>query len=183
MGLPVVPPSSLTFNSALDDDAAMLQPINWNQWRNVDPGSGLAQCEFSEDQPPFSAKAGMGTMPRDELTAFDIQAFPHISGIDATMPSATPTQFLEQSFASQDSTGVDIHLADVIHTRGNFDSYASETVESRAQSPMIPVRNQYPTSEDWDTSRPIFTQLYRAENRTLSEVKAIMKDTYGFNAT
>jgi hypothetical protein len=47
----------------------------------------------------------------------------------------------------------------------------------------LPIQNRYATREEWERHRRLFTQLYRDENKTLKEVRSIMKDKYAFNAT
>jgi hypothetical protein len=48
---------------------------------------------------------------------------------------------------------------------------------------VFPTRTRYPTAEDWERHRPLFTRLYRDENKSLRKVRSIMKQKYGFNAT
>ena len=59
----------------------------------------------------------------------------------------------------------------------NEQSFASTIV------PSLQVPSDPPTAADWDVYRPLFTQLYVAENKTLNDTMQIMKDRYGFQAT
>ena len=59
-----------------------------------------------------------------------------------------------------------------------------ETIEDTNTTGLIfPVRTRYATAEDWERYRATFTRLYLDEEKTLKEVKYIMKDKYGFIAT
>jgi hypothetical protein len=42
------------------------------------------------------------------------------------------------------------------------------------------VRPKYPTPQEWENIRPVFTKLYREENKTLPAVKEILQREYGF---
>jgi len=57
-----------------------------------------------------------------------------------------------------------------------------ETIKDSNMTGLIFPRTRYATTEDWERYRALFTRLYRDENKTLKEVKSIMKK-YGFNAT
>lgn len=61
----------------------------------------------------------------------------------------------------------------------------SDTVMSNTdvEPILLPPPTRYPTGEDWTAYRPAISRLYIEENRTLSEVMAIMEASYGFNGT
>ena len=42
---------------------------------------------------------------------------------------------------------------------------------------------QWATAEEWMTQKTTIEQLYRIENKTLSQVMAIMEEKHGFKAT
>lgn len=48
---------------------------------------------------------------------------------------------------------------------------------------VLATPNDPPTRQDWEAYRAIFTQLYRAENRSLKDVVSFMADQYSFKAT
>jgi hypothetical protein len=50
-------------------------------------------------------------------------------------------------------------------------------------STAFPIQVRYATAQDWERYRALFTRLYCDENMTLKDVKSIMKEKYGFNAT
>ena len=52
-----------------------------------------------------------------------------------------------------------------------------------AQISATPERLQYATARDWEKYRPEISKLYCDDKNSLSEVQAIMKIQYGFNAT
>jgi hypothetical protein len=55
--------------------------------------------------------------------------------------------------------------------------------ESHMNSTAFPIQVRYATARDWERYRAIFTRLYCDENMTLKDVKSIMREKYGFNAT
>jgi hypothetical protein len=55
--------------------------------------------------------------------------------------------------------------------------------ESHMNSMASPIQVPYATAQDWERYRTLFTRLYCDENMTLKDVKRIMKEKYGFNAT
>lgn len=55
--------------------------------------------------------------------------------------------------------------------------------ESHTNSMASPIQVRYATAQDWERYRTLFTRLYRDENMTLKDVKSIMRERYGFNAT
>ena len=57
------------------------------------------------------------------------------------------------------------------------------TSERPRNSFTRPTQTQYAAVGDWERNRALLTKLYREENKTLEEVKFIMKEQYGFNAT
>ena len=184
MDLLLISPSGLTPNSGLDDIATMLEPMYWTPSHNMDLGSWLPQRDSIEDQLPLSVHNDLGTTYHFEgLTEFDIPDFPHIPELNAMRTSATSTHLPEQSFAIQHSAMVDIQMSNVLHSFGQLDSSVHPTIDLPQQNLTFPLRSQHPNAEDWEFYRTTITQLYLEENRTLKDVKAIMKDTYGFNAT
>lgn len=48
---------------------------------------------------------------------------------------------------------------------------------------VVLTKSEWPTEWDWVLSRPIITQLYIRERRTLKSVMAIMRTEYAFKAT
>jgi hypothetical protein len=63
------------------------------------------------------------------------------------------------------------------------DNCGMKASESRMTNLALPIQTRYATAEDWERHRALITQLYRDENKTLEEVKSIMKERYSFTAT
>lgn len=62
--------------------------------------------------------------------------------------------------------------------------HENDTLESHENDAQaLPPPNYPPTAKDWETYRPLFTQLYSVENRTLKEVMDIFRTQYSFRAT
>lgn len=59
------------------------------------------------------------------------------------------------------------------------------SLDGRANATTQHVSNtkQGPSADDWERLRPIIKTLYIEEDRTLNDVKNIMADEYGHNAT
>lgn len=54
---------------------------------------------------------------------------------------------------------------------------------SREPSVIAPETLKYPSAEEWDKIKPVFTKLYSRENRTLKEVKVMLEKNHDFIAT
>ena len=183
LDLLLVSSSGLALNSSLDDDATMLEPMCWTPSHDMDLGSCLPERDSIEDQLPLSVHDNLGTPYHfDGLTAFVTPGFPHIPEMSAMRTSAASTHLLEQSFAIQHPTMVGTKGSDVPLRFDQLDSFMHPTIDLLQQTLTFPLSSRYPNAEDWELHRPTITQLYLEEGLTLKNVKAIMKDTYGFNS-
>lgn len=54
--------------------------------------------------------------------------------------------------------------------------------ESPQYNGYLPVPSNPPTVQDWQSFRPLFTRLYKDENRPWKEVQAILERDHGFKA-
>ncbi|KAH8645447.1 Clr5 domain-containing protein [Xylariales sp. PMI_506] len=59
----------------------------------------------------------------------------------------------------------------------------AKTESGTAARPQSHKNRRYASSSDWARHRPLITQLYRDERRTLGEVSRILETEYGFYAT
>jgi hypothetical protein len=84
---------------------------------------------------------------------------------------------------NQKSFEEDVQMREASNFQSWMDSHSIVTSDFSNRTLALPSRNRYPAAEDWEFYRPILARLYRDENRTLEEVKSIMKATYGFHAT
>jgi hypothetical protein len=82
----------------------------------------------------------------------------------------------------QSSIRHDQWVHDPVFSTLNTDVFAGLSKHDRSAS--LPFRgNTPPKPQDWEDIRPIFTQLYSVENKTLKSVMRILEDERGFHAT
>lgn len=55
--------------------------------------------------------------------------------------------------------------------------------QQQAEPSEPPEPQRYPSAEDWKKIRPVFTNLYSTEDKTLKDVKEIIERDHGFVAT
>ena len=77
----------------------------------------------------------------------------------------------------------DIHMQEIRDLRDSSNACDRTASRDHTRSSACPLHHQYATTEDWNRQRGLFTKLYLEENKTLNEVKSILKEQYGFNAT
>jgi Clr5 domain len=115
----------------------------------------------------------------DELLAFG----EHASGSVTVEAQVQSTPFSKQQ---------GFHLSDFLEDGHNvfpiFQEHASLNTtalayRSREPSVAVPQPATYPSFQDWDKIKAVFTRLYRTEDRTLKDVRMILKRDHGFVAT
>jgi hypothetical protein len=117
----------------------------------------------------------------DAMLAIAAPAFPSTQEVDNIPDVAIQPHFRPPRSAYPEIGGVDIQDAPVVQVHPEVPDGTIK--DSNMIGFIFPVRNQYATAEDWDRHRALFTRLYCDKNKTLKEVKSIMKEKYGFNAT
>ena len=61
--------------------------------------------------------------------------------------------------------------------------HENDSLKFHKNDGALPPPSYPPTAKDWEAYRPLFTQLYSTENRTLKEVMDILRTQYNFRAT
>jgi hypothetical protein len=180
---PLYFPSNLGVDVGLDDDASMPEAMDWTPWQSVDSGLCLPHQDSTFNFRTLPANADLGVLCNDDLIEFDISASPGGLGKSDTTATTAYIHPSETPFSTQHPLVEDLQMLEVLHSHSQLDSRSYAMSDSSDQVSTLPVPNRHPTTEDWEFYRPIFTRLYRDENRTLKDIKSIMRDIYGFNAT
>jgi hypothetical protein len=176
-------PSSLGVDAGLDEEASMLEAMDWTVWQSVDSGLCLPHHDSTFTFRSLPANADLGVLCNDDLTEFDISASPGGLGKSDTTATTAYIHPSQTPFSTQHALVEDLQMLEVLHPHGQLESRSYAISDSSNQVSTLPVPNRHPTTEDWEFYRPVFTRLYRDENRTLKDIKSIMRDVYGFNAT
>jgi hypothetical protein len=162
-----------------------------------DPGSYLcfgddvAMCDVPDEAIDVMLDTGgfhddncanlMQMLPSDISVAIAAPAFPSTRDVD-DMPEVGIQPHLRPPRIAYPETR-DINVQEAPATQVPPDVSDGIIEDSNMTGLIFPVRTRYATTEDWERYRALFTRLYRDENKTLKEVKSIMKEKYGFNAT
>ena len=176
-------PSNQGFDADPYDGAAISEHMQLTTWENVDRGLFLPPCHSPNVQQTFSIKSDLGTLCNNGSTALDFSTFSASPEKTDTAARAFHVHPSELPASTQHLLVEDLRIIEAPHSRSQMISPSIATNGSSNPFKTLPLRNPCPNTEDWEPYRTIFAQLYRDENRTLKEVKSIMKDIYGFNAT
>jgi hypothetical protein len=171
------------FDAGLDGDASMFEAMDCTPWENGDGQACIPHQDWTEIQSTFYTIVDFGTICSDGLTALDDSAFPaslQESDMAATAAHEHPSG---GSLSTQYPLVEDIQMTEVPHHHSQMYSLPFPTKDFANQFSTSPMRNRYPSTEDWEYYRPTITRLYRDENRTLRNVMSIMNEIYGFNAS
>lgn len=117
----------------------------------------------------------------DAMLAIAAPAFPSTRDVD-NMPEVGIQPHLRPPRIAYPETR-DINVQEAPAAQVPLDVPDGTIEDSNMTGLIFPVRTRYATAEDWERYRALFTRLYRDENKPLKEVKSIMKEKYGFNAT
>jgi hypothetical protein len=161
----------MVFAPGPNSDVSMFETGDWTTWQpewcnhNIN-SADMYPVDVSNDLAPGDVSTFMASLDRSNpaLIAPDLY------------PSDAPA-------LNQESFEDDVQMRETSNYQSRMDSHPIATSDFSNRTLTLPARNRCPTTEDWESYRPILTQLYRDENRTLEEVKSIMKATYGFYAT
>ena len=142
---------------------------------------GLDYDNYANPLPVFPSDVSTNASYGDVMLAIAAPAFPSTQEVD-NMPQVGIQSHLRPPRIAYPETGdVNVQEAPVGHVHPEV---PDETInDSHTTDLTSPVRTRYAIAEDWELHRALFTRLYRDENKTLKEVKSIMKEKYGFNAT
>lgn len=97
-------------------------------------------------------------------------------------------QVYSAPFPMQQGFDLNQFMGDDFHELPTFQNSTTWNVTnlaypSREPSVVALEPPKYPTAQEWDKIKPVFTKLYRTENRPLREVKDILERNHGFVAT
>jgi hypothetical protein len=124
-----------------------------------------------------SADAGYS----DAMLAIAAPAFPSTREVDNMLNVGIQPHLRPPRIAYLETGDVNVQEAPVAQVHPEVPDGTIK--DSNMTGLIFPVRTRYATADDWERHRALFTRLYRDENKTLKEVKSIMKEKYGFNAT
>jgi hypothetical protein len=171
------------FDAEPYDDAAMSKPMESTPWEKGELGLLLPPYQSRHIQQTFSANVGIGTFFNNGSIPLDIPPFSTSRRDSKTAAIASPGHPSKQLMSTRNPLIQDLRMIQVSRSSSETDSPSFATKDSLNHCSTLPMRHRHPNTEDWEFYRPIFTQLYRDENRTLKDVKSIMKNIYGFIAT
>jgi Clr5 domain len=111
-----------------------------------------------------------------------------IFGDHASESVTVETQVPSTPFSKQQGFHLSHFLEDAHNRFPIFQEHASLNTtslayRSRVSSVAVPQPATYPSVQDWDKIKPAFIRLYRTEERTLKDVRSILKRDHGFVAT
>jgi len=176
-------PSNQGFDADPYDGVAISEHMQLTMWENVDRGLFLPPRHSTNIQQTFSIKSDLGTLCNDGSTALDFSAFSASPEKNDTAARAFHVHPSEQPVSTQHLLVEDLRIIEAPHSHYQMISPSIATNDSSNRFKALPLRSPCSNTDNWKLYRPTFTRLYRDENRTLKEVKSIMKDIYGFNAT
>ncbi|ERF72318.1 hypothetical protein EPUS_02205 [Endocarpon pusillum Z07020] len=94
---------------------------------------------------------------------------------------------VEPAFIQQELNLNQLHqnAHDTVDSLPDAQSWNESTLVYRSREPSVIAaeRPKYPSTQDWENIKPIFTKLYSTDNRALKDVKTILEKNYDFVAT
>jgi hypothetical protein len=167
----------MVFAPGPNSDVSMFETTDWTTWQ-VDQAEW---CYYNIDSADMLPMYPVGVS--NDLAAGHVSTF--MASLDGRDPALIAPDLYPSDvpLLNQKSFEEDVPMRETSNCQSWMDSHPIATSDFSNRTLTLPARNRYPTREDWEFYRPILTRLYRDENRTLEEVKSIMKATYGFHAT
>jgi len=154
-------------------------------------GDDVAMCDVPDEAIDVMLDTGgfhddncanlMQMLPSDISAAIAAPAFPSTRDVD-NMPEVGIQPHLRPPRIAYPETR-DINVQEAPAAQVPPDVPDGTIEDSNMTGLIFSVQTRYATTEDWERYRALFTRLYRDENKTLKDVKSIMKEKYGFNAT
>ena len=123
----------------------------------------------------------MPMLPSDINVAIAAPAFPSTRNVDNMPEVGIQPHLRPLRIADPETRDTNVQEAPAAQVPPDVPGGTIE--DSNMTGLIFSVRTRYATAEDWEHYRALFTRLYRDENKTLKDVKSIMKEKYGFNAT
>ena len=142
---------------------------------------GLDYDNYANPLPVFPSDVSTDASYGDVMLAIAAPAFPSTRDVD-NMPEVGIQPHLRPPRIAYPETR-DINVQEAPAAQVPPDVPDGTIEDSNMTGLIFSVQTRYATTEDWERYRALFKRLYRDENKTLKEVKSIMKEKYGFNAT
>ena len=174
-------PFELSQNFSFRDDVMMLDAVDQAGASLPDNGGHLPYDEITYLLPEFPIEANFNASYEDGMATLDAPAFQCTPHVDFTPAAITQSCLLSPEIRNPGLGEVTMQEAPVFRSAPEMSDMSRN--ESHMNSMAFPTRFRYATAEDWERNRALFTSLYRDQNMTLKDVKAIMREKYGFSAT
>lgn len=181
--VPLSLPTNIGFAPGPDGDALMVEAMDWTT-RQVDQAESCHRhFDAADILPTLPVDVNLDMLCNNDLVEGDVSAFTASLGGSDTAVIAADLYPSDVPLLTQKPFADDVPMREAPNSHSQMHLNPIATSDFSNRSFTLPARNQYPTTQDWEFYRPIFTRLYRHENRALEDVKSIMKATYGFHAT
>lgn len=174
-------PFELSQDISFRDDVMMLDAVDQADAFLADNGGHLPYNEITPLLPEFPIEANFNASYEDGMATLDAPAFQCTPHADFTPTAITQSCLLSPETRNPGLGEVTMQEAPVFRSAPETSDMSRN--ESHMNSTASPTQFRYATPEDWERNRALFTSLYRDQNMTLKDVKAIMREKYGFNAT
>jgi hypothetical protein len=174
-------PFELSQNISFRDDVMALDAVDQADASLTDNGGHLPYDEITHLLPEFPTEANFSASYEDSMALLDASAFQCTPHVDFTPTAITQSCLLSPEIRNPGLGEVNIQEAPV--SRSAPETSDMPRNESLMNGMVFPTQFRYATAEDWERNRALFTWLYRDQNMTLKDVKAIMREKYAFNAT
>ena len=127
------------------------------------------------------ATTNMGALQGGDVAMMDVPVFQCAPQTEPTSTAITQAHVVLPGRSHPALN--DTHMQEVPVFDDSSNAWDMSANQDHPSSSTRPLHIRYPTMEDWNRHRGLFTKLYLEENKTLNEVKSILKEQYGFNAT
>jgi hypothetical protein len=168
-------------NTSFGDDVMMLDAMDEVLGSMMDMESYLPDEHTAHHVPavPLGGEGRAGC--QNGMAMLDTPAFQRTPQADFT-PGAIAQSYLLSPETRNPGLG-EAYTPKALVFRSAPEASDISRNESHMNSVASPIQVRYATAQDWEWYRALFTRLYCDENMTLEDVKSIMKEKYGFNAT
>jgi hypothetical protein len=168
-------------NTSFGDSVMTLDVMDEVLGSTMDMG-GYPPDEHTTLHVPAAPVGGEGlTGCQNGMAMLDTPAFQRTPQADLTPAAIAQSYLLSPETRNPGLGEVRIPKAPVFRSPSEASDISRN--ESHTNSMASPIQVRYATAQDWERYRTLFTRLYCDENMTLKDVKSIMKEKYGFNAT
>jgi hypothetical protein len=147
----------------------------------LDTGGLCNDDNYANPPPSVLSDVSADVSYGDVMLAIATPAIPSTHEVDSMPELVIQSHLRPLRIACPETSYVNVQEAPVAQVHQEV---PDEIVQDSNMTGLVfPAQTRYATAEDWERHRPLFTRLYRDENKTLKKVKSIMKEKYGFNAT